>query len=88
MSIARTSDQWWKNAVIYCLDVETFLDWNDDGIGDIDGLAERVDYLAGIGVSCLWLMPSIPHRTGMTGTTSATTTAWITALEPLEGSWR
>ena len=47
MSIARTSDQWWKNAVIYCLDVETFLDWNDDGIGDIDGLAERVDYLAG-----------------------------------------
>ena len=60
MSIARTSDQWWKNAVIYCLDVETFLDWNDDGIGDIDGLAERVDYLAGIGVSCLWLMPFYP----------------------------
>ena len=33
---------------------------NDDGIGDIDGLAERVDYLAGIGVSCLWLMPFYP----------------------------
>jgi maltose alpha-D-glucosyltransferase/alpha-amylase len=55
-----TSDQWWKNAVIYCLDVETFLDWNGDGIGDFAGLTERVDYLAGIGVSCIWLMPFHP----------------------------
>ena len=60
MSVARTSDLWWKNAVIYCLDVETFLDWNHDGIGDIEGLSERIDYLAGIGVSCLWLMPFYP----------------------------
>ena len=34
---ARTSDLWWKNAVVYCLDVETFLDWDDDGIGDLRG---------------------------------------------------
>ena len=34
---ARTSDLWWKNAVIYCLDVETFLDWNDDGMGTWPG---------------------------------------------------
>ena len=60
MTTARTSDLWWKNAVIYCLDVETFLDWNGDGIGDLAGLTERVDYLAGIGVSCLWLMPFQP----------------------------
>ena len=60
MTSARTSDLWWKNAVIYCLDVETFLDWNDDGIGDLQGLGERIDYLAGIGVSCLWLMPFYP----------------------------
>ena len=51
MTNARTSDLWWKNAVIYCLDVETFLDWNDDGMGDLTGLSERIDYLAGIGVS-------------------------------------
>jgi trehalose synthase len=57
---ARTSDLWWKNAVLYCLDVETFLDWNDDGHGDLAGLIERIDYLAGIGVSCLWLMPFQP----------------------------
>jgi trehalose synthase len=60
MTSGRTSDLWWKNAVIYCLDVETFLDWDGDGIGDIRGLTERIDYLAGIGISCLWLMPFQP----------------------------
>jgi trehalose synthase len=60
VSSAKTSDLWWKTAVIYCLDVETFLDWNDDGIGDLTGLTERVDYLAGLGVTCLWLMPFQP----------------------------
>jgi trehalose synthase len=60
MRISETSDLWWKTAVIYCLDVETFMDWNDDGIGDLQGLAERVDYLAELGVTCLWLMPFYP----------------------------
>jgi trehalose synthase len=60
VTAARTSDLWWKNAVIYCLDVETFLDWDGDGIGDIRGLTERLDYLAGIGISCIWLMPFQP----------------------------
>ncbi len=60
MTAARTSDLWWKNAVIYCVDVETFLDWNGDGVGDFVGLTERVDYLAGMGISCLWLMPFYP----------------------------
>lgn len=60
MTTGRTSDLWWKNAVVYCLDVETFLDWDGDGLGDLRGLTERVDYLAGIGVSCLWLMPFQP----------------------------
>jgi trehalose synthase len=55
-----TSDVWWKNAVIYCLDVETFLDADGDGCGDLPGLCERVDYLAGLGVGCLWLMPFMP----------------------------
>ena len=60
MTTGRTSDLWWKNAVVYCLDVETFLDWDGDGRGDLTGLTERLDYLAGIGVSCLWLMPFQP----------------------------
>ena len=60
MRITKTSDLWWKNAVVYCLDVETYLDWNGDGIGDFAGLVQRVDYLAEVGVTCLWLMPFYP----------------------------
>ena len=55
-----TSDLWWKNAVIYCLDVQTFFDTDADGCGDLVGLTERIDYLAGLGVTCLWLMPCYP----------------------------
>ena len=60
MKITDTSDLWWKSAVIYCLDVETYMDGNDDGIGDFAGLARRIDYLADLGVTCLWLMPFYP----------------------------
>ena len=41
------NDLWYKNAVIYCLDVETFMDSNGDGVGDFEGLMRRLDYLAG-----------------------------------------
>jgi maltose alpha-D-glucosyltransferase/alpha-amylase len=60
MSSARDSDLWWRNAMIYCLDVETFLDSNGDGVGDLQGLIRRIDYLAGMGISCIWLMPFYP----------------------------
>jgi trehalose synthase len=60
VDFGETSDLWWKNAVVYCLDVQTFMDWDDDGVGDFQGLTERVDYLAGLGVTCLWLMPFHP----------------------------
>jgi trehalose synthase len=56
----QTSDQWWKNAVVYCLDVETYLDSDGDGTGDLEGLTRQIDYLAGLGVTCLWLMPFQP----------------------------
>ena len=53
-------DLWYKTAVIYCLNVETYLDSNGDGIGDFPGLTERLPYLAGLGVTCLWLLPFYP----------------------------
>ncbi len=60
MSVKSTSDLWWKNAVLYCLDAQTFYDSDGDGCGDFRGLTERIDHLAGIGVTCLWLMPFFP----------------------------
>jgi glycosidase len=60
MTRKATSDVWWRNAVLYCLSVQTFLDYDGDGRGDLQGLTERLDYLAGIGVTCLWLMPFFP----------------------------
>jgi trehalose synthase len=60
MRISDTSDLWWKTAVIYCLDVQTYMDWDGDGTGDLTGLAERLDYLSELGVTCLWLMPFYP----------------------------
>src|SRR3954471_15014675 len=60
MRLVETGDQWWKNAVVYCLDVETYLDSDGDGVGDFAGLVTQIDYLAGLGVTCLWLMPFQP----------------------------
>ncbi|MBD1807494.1 alpha-glucosidase C-terminal domain-containing protein [Microcoleus sp. FACHB-SPT15] len=51
---------WYKDAIIYSLDVETFMDANGDGIGDFIGLTKRLNHLAGLGVTCLWLLPFYP----------------------------
>src|SRR5258706_3089231 len=54
------NDLWYKNAVIYCLSVGTFMDANSDGIGDFQGLMRRLDYLHGLGITAIWLMPFQP----------------------------
>jgi len=54
------NDLWYKNAVIYCVSVATYLDTNGDGIGDFQGLMRRLDYLQGLGVTAIWLMPFQP----------------------------
>ncbi|EAR49792.1 putative trehalose synthase protein [Oceanicola granulosus HTCC2516] len=53
-------DLWYKNAVVYCLDVETFMDADGDGVGDFRGLADRLDHLEGLGVTTVWLNPFYP----------------------------
>jgi maltose alpha-D-glucosyltransferase/alpha-amylase len=53
-------DLWFKNAVIYCLDVETFMDLSGDGVGDFAGLTDRLDHLEALGVTCVWLNPFYP----------------------------
>jgi maltose alpha-D-glucosyltransferase/alpha-amylase len=51
---------WYKDAIIYELDVKIFQDSNGDGIGDFQGLARRLPHIASLGVTCLWLRPFYP----------------------------
>jgi maltose alpha-D-glucosyltransferase/alpha-amylase len=51
---------WYKDAIIYEVPVKSFCDGNADGIGDFTGLYGRLDYLQGLGVTCLWLLPFFP----------------------------
>ncbi len=54
------ADLWYKNAIVYSLDVETFMDSDGDGMGDFQGLTQRLNYLSGLGITCLWLLPFYP----------------------------
>ena len=53
-------DLWYKNGIFYCLSVGTYMDANGDGVGDFKGLLRRLDYLQGLGITALWLMPFQP----------------------------
>ena len=52
--------RWYRDAVIYELHVRSFMDSSGDGIGDFKGLTSRLDYLADLGVTALWLLPFYP----------------------------
>ena len=51
---------WYKDAIIYQVHVRTFYDSNGDGIGDFQGLEQKLDYLQELGISAIWLMPFFP----------------------------
>jgi alpha-glucosidase len=51
---------WWKNAVIYEIYPRSFQDTNGDGLGDLNGITERLDYLKELGVDAIWLTPVYP----------------------------
>ena len=55
--VARTSDAWWKSAVVYQIYPRSFSDSNGDGIGDLLGVIDRVDYLVDLGIDVVWLSP-------------------------------
>ncbi len=56
----ETDPLWYKDAIIYELHVRAFFDSDGDGIGDFQGLTEKLDYLADLGVTALWLLPFYP----------------------------
>jgi maltose alpha-D-glucosyltransferase/alpha-amylase len=51
---------WYKDAVIYQLHIKSFFDANNDGVGDFAGLSAKLDYIAGLGVTAVWLLPFYP----------------------------
>jgi maltose alpha-D-glucosyltransferase / alpha-amylase len=61
-ALAGGSDDplWYKDAVIYQVHVKSFFDSNNDGIGDFQGLTQKLDYLQALGVTCLWILPFFP----------------------------
>ena len=54
------SEEWWKSAVIYHIYPRSFQDSNGDGIGDLNGIRSRLDYLKWLGVDAFWLSPVYP----------------------------
>jgi alpha-glucosidase len=57
---SKDSDPWWKHAVIYEIYPRSFQDSNGDGIGDINGITSRLDYLKDLGVDAIWITPMYP----------------------------
>jgi maltose alpha-D-glucosyltransferase / alpha-amylase len=60
MGLFETKRDWYRNAVIYALDVKTYQDSDGDGVGDFKGLTSRLDHLKYLGVDCIWLLPFYP----------------------------
>jgi alpha-glucosidase len=59
-AIQASPQDWWKNAVIYEIYPRSFQDSNGDGIGDLNGITQRLDYLKELGVDAIWLTPVYP----------------------------
>ena len=49
--------KWWQKAVVYQIYPRSFQDSNGDGIGDINGIIQRLDYLQDLGIELIWLTP-------------------------------
>ena len=61
-TIVGAGSQWWRQAVVYEIYPRSFADGNGDGIGDLAGIASRIDYLAGLGIDAIWLSPFYPSE--------------------------
>ena len=57
---AANPDPWWRHAVIYEIYPRSFQDSNGDGIGDLNGITQRLDYLQALGVDAIWIAPMYP----------------------------
>ena len=82
--IDRTQTDWYKDAIIYQLHIKAFQDSTNDGIGDFKGLIERLDYIADLGVTAIWILPFYPSPLRDDGYDIAE----YTAINPSYGTMR
>jgi alpha-glucosidase len=59
-AVQKTQDPWWKHAVFYEIYPRSFQDSNGDGVGDINGITSRLDYLHDLGIDAIWISPMYP----------------------------
>ena len=77
-----TGSEWWRHAVIYEIYPRSFQDSNGDGVGDIKGITERLDYLRDLGIDAIWITPMYPSP----GIDYGYDISDYTAIDPLYGS--
>ena len=58
--IDRSDPQWYRDAIFYQIHVKSFFDANNDGVGDFEGVTQKLDYIKDLGVTALWVMPFYP----------------------------
>ena len=60
-AVSATDDPtWFKDAIIYQIHIKSFFDANNDGVGDFRGVMEKLDYIAELGITAIWLLPFYP----------------------------
>ncbi|MEQ9000174.1 MAG: alpha-amylase family glycosyl hydrolase [Coleofasciculus sp. B1-GNL1-01] len=55
-----TAQDWWRHAVIYQVYIRSFRDSDGDGLGDLQGVVQKLDYIASLGVDAVWISPFFP----------------------------
>jgi alpha-glucosidase len=81
-STQKKADEWWKHAVIYEISPRSFQDSNGDGIGDINGITSRLDYLQDLGIDAIWINPMYPSP----GVDYGYDISDYTAIDPVYGT--
>ena len=79
----NSSDEWWRHAVIYELYPQSFQDSDGDGVGDLKGIASRLDYLHDLGIDAIWITPIYPSP----GVDNGYDIADYTAIDPKYGTF-
>ena len=78
----KPHDEWWEHAVIYEISPRSFQDSNGDGIGDINGITSRLDYLKDLGIDAIWINPMYPSP----GVDYGYDISNYTAIDPVYGT--